>query len=65
MAIFTPYYGNIIPAQYTEPCMNCFASVTYHSSEAESDKERGFGHYIVCPNCGKKMQVNFCNTQLC
>lgn len=55
--------GYKLPKEWTEPCMNCFASVTYTLEDTYKpcfDKI-----YIKCPCCGKQMEVHFQNTQLC
>ena len=66
MATFVKNNGGYIePEYYTEPCMSCYASVTYNKNEAMVDEERTAGHYIICPSCGKKMKITFCNICLC
>lgn len=50
---------------FTEPCMNCFASVTYHVTEVKDDPRVTGGKYIVCPSCGALMSVKFQNVTLC
>lgn len=65
MSTFTPYQRDMDNQSFTEPCMNCFASVTYQVSEAQDDPRHPGGKCIVCPCCGKLMTVNFTNIQLC
>lgn len=65
MATFVKYQGYQMPEEFTEPCMNCFASVAYKRNEPRQSKNV-IGHSsIVCPYCGKEMFVNYCNSILC
>ena len=50
--------------EYTEPCMNCFASVTYMPEEVFDNPKVTGGKAIICPRCRKIMSVNFCNISL-
>lgn len=68
MATFIPYRNNLDSydnQEFTEPCMSCFASVTYQRKEAQNDPRVTGGKCIACPSCGKMMRVNFVNTRLC
>ena len=68
MATFTPYQngsGDYDNQSFTEPCMSCFASVTYQRKEAQDDPRLTGRKCITCPNCGKLMTVNFTNSCLC
>lgn len=66
MATYVPYNCVIITnEQFTEPCMNCFASVTYQRSEAVDHPQVTGGKCIICPSCGKVMSVHFHNVRLC
>lgn len=65
MATFVPYQRNLNIQEFTEPCMNCFASVTYKSNEVQNDPRITGGKCIVCPNCGRLMSVHFVNSSLC
>lgn len=64
MATFVKHQGYQMPEEFREPCMNCFASVTYKRNETRQSKNV-IGHSsIVCPCCGKEMFVNYCNSTL-
>lgn len=65
MATFTPYQSDLDNEEFTEPCMSCFASVTYKYKEAQDDPRVTGGKCIVCPSCGRLMRINFVNTRLC
>lgn len=65
MATFTLRKGTFDDYTYTEPCMNCFASVTYQAKEAVPDPRLTGRKCIICPNCGKLMSVTFSNSCLC
>lgn len=65
MATFTLHRPSIDNQSFTEPCMNCFASVTYNKDEVRDDPQVIGGKCITCPSCGKLMTVNFANIQLC
>ena len=68
MATFVPYRNNLDSYDnqtFTEPCMSCFASVTYNRKEAQDDPRVTGGKCIVCPSCGRLMRVNFANISLC
>lgn len=67
MATFEPYRpfkGFNVPQKYTEPCMQCFASVTYTKDETKFSPTATGKYSIICPNCGKEMIVNFQNIRL-
>lgn len=57
-------YGWVKPKTWTEPCMNCDASVTYQERETITDPLQ-HKSYIICPCCGKMMNVHFYNIRLC
>ena len=57
-------YGWMKLKTWTEPCMNCFASVTYAENEVITDQLR-HRSYIICPCCRQMMDVHFQNVQLC
>lgn len=38
MATFVKYQGYQVLEEFTEPCMNCFASVTYKRNEPRQSK---------------------------
>ena len=65
MATFVPYQSSLDNEEFTEPCMSCFASVTYNRKEVQDDPRVTGGKCIVCPSCGRLMRVNFVNTRLC
>lgn len=65
MATYTPFQPYQPPRQFTEPCMNCFASVTYDVDEPTDSKSTVGMKSIICPFCGEEMYVNFRNTSLC
>lgn len=65
MATFVKYQGYTIPEEFTEPCMNCFASVTYKRSEPRQSVGVTGRDAIICPRCGKEMIVNYHNITLC
>lgn len=65
MATFIRYQGNRTQNQFTEPCMNCFASVTYNVEEPIPSSKASGRKSIICPNCGEEMVVNFCDIALC
>lgn len=65
VATFVKYQGYTIPEEFTEPCMNCFASVTYKRNEPRQSMNMAGRYSIVCPCCGKEMIVNYCNATLC
>ena len=65
MATFVKYQGYQIPEEFTEPCMNCFASVTYKRNEPRPSTSVTGRYSIICPCCGKEMIVSGKNITLC
>lgn len=65
MATFVKHQVYQIPEEFTEPCMNCFASVTYKRNEPEKSMNATGRNSIICPCFGKEMFVNYCNSALC
>lgn len=65
MATFVKHPGYQTPKEFTEPCMNCFASVTYKRNEPKQSINVTGRDSIICPCCGKEMFVNYCNSILC
>lgn len=65
MATFKKYQRQELLQEFTEPCMNCFASVTYNKNEVQMSNSVAGRKSIICPNCGEEMFVNFCNILLC
>lgn len=58
-------FEEIMEQEFTEPCMNCFASVTYKRKETKPSVEHIGKCSIICPNCGKEMIVNYSSSKLC
>lgn len=65
MATFTINRGTFNDFSCSEPCMNCFAQVTYQAKEAVDDPQLTGRKCINCPRCGKLMTVTFTNSCLC
>lgn len=65
MATFERYQRNSSNNKFTEPCLNCLASVTYEEKEAQPNPEVTGGKCITCPSCGKLMNVHLQNITLC
>lgn len=65
MATAMPFAQNTPEKEiFKEPCMRCFASVTYARNEPVYDAQKN--RYILkCPCCGHDMHVNFCSEILC
>lgn len=65
MATFIKHQGYSQPKEFTEPCMNCFASITYKGDEPTPSTTVTGRDSIICPCCGKEMNVSYCNIMLC
>lgn len=59
---------------WEEPCMNCFKQICYSEEDImkkiKQDNEipNDVMHevnYIICPNCGREMEVHRIDTLLC
>lgn len=64
-ATFVKHQGYQMPEEFTEPCMNCFASVTYKRNEPRQSENVIGAASIICPCCGKEMLINYQNIALC
>lgn len=62
---FKLFGEELMEQEFTEPCMNCFSSVTYKRKETRPSPSVTGRNYLICPNCGKEMLVNYCNIKLC
>ena len=65
MATFKLFGEDLMEQEFTEPCMHCFASVTYKRKETGPSPSVTGRYSLKCPNCGKEMFVNYCNAKLC
>lgn len=65
MATFKLFGEDLMEQEFTEPCMHCFASVTYKRKETSPSPSVTGRCSLKCPNCGKEMFVNYCNAKLC
>lgn len=51
MATFVKHKGYQMPEEFTEPCMNCLASVTYKRNEPRPSMNVTGRDSIICPCC--------------
>lgn len=65
MATFKLFGEDLMEEEFTEPCTNCFASVTYKRGETRPSPNVTGKCSLICPNCGKEMIVSYRNIKLC